>query len=120
MSIFSKTVRSQYKCHDGGGNGSISQIPAKKGEGQRMPKRHFGLMLVMVALLAVLSPADAALDPDSGVLAEELVNVTIENLSDLTTAPQRASNTVHEDARAIAPANPADWIPITGPVPGVL
>lgn len=87
-----------------------------------MSKHHWGLMLGMVALLATVSPAHAALDPNSGVLAEELVDVTIQTLADLTTAPQRAIGplAVHADARAIAPANPADWTPIHGPVPGVL
>lgn len=85
-----------------------------------MTKGHSEVILGFVALLAFVGPACAALDPSSGVLAQELVNVTVETLADLTTAPQRASNTVHGDARAIAPASPADWTPISGPVPGVL
>lgn len=87
-----------------------------------MSKRHLELVVGIMALLATLSPAHATLDPNSGVLAEELVNVTIQTLADLTTAPQRALSplAVHPDARAIAPANPAHWTPIAGPVPGVL
>jgi hypothetical protein len=64
-------------------------------------------------------PAHAALDPSAGVLAEELVDVSIQPLPDLTTAPQRPSS-VHPDALAIAPASPADWTAITAAVPGVL
>lgn len=79
-------------------------------------------ILGIVALLAAAGPACAALDPNGGVLAEELVNVTIQTLVDLTTAPQRATTpiSVHADAVAIAPASRADWTPIAGPVPGVL
>src|SRR6476620_12719312 len=79
-----------------------------------------GLMLTLVSLTP--SPAQAGLDEKSKVLAEWLVNFTIEALPDLTTAPQRATmpNTVEWlDALAIAPADPADWTPIRA-VPGVL
>jgi len=79
------------------------------------------LMLTLVSFTP--SPAQAGLDEKSKVLAEWLVNFTIETLPDLTTAPQRATtpNTFQWlDALAIAPAEPADWTPITKAVPGVL
>lgn len=85
-----------------------------------MRKRNVWFLAGLIMLLGVSSPGQAALDPNTGVLAQELVNVSIETLADLTTAPQRASGTVHADARAIAPASPADWTPIAAPVPGVL
>ncbi len=78
------------------------------------------LLVATMAIAASASPAWAALDPESPVLARELANVTIEALADLTTAPQRATNTVHPDALTVAPASPADWTPIAGPVPGLL
>ncbi|HZA51218.1 MAG TPA: tannase/feruloyl esterase family alpha/beta hydrolase, partial [Myxococcaceae bacterium] len=72
----------------------------------------------VTSLFLLELPAHAALDPSTGVLAEELVDVTIQTVADLTTLPQRASNTVHPDAVAVAPPR-ADWIQ-TSPVPGVL
>ena len=86
-----------------------------------LTKCQLGLMLTLVSLTP--SPAQAGLDEKSKVLAEWLVNFTIETLPDLTTAPQRATtpNTFQWlDALAIAPAEPADWTPITKAVPGVL
>ncbi len=85
-----------------------------------MRRGHLWLAVGLAPLLGAWSPACAALDPNSGVLAGELVNITIQTLADLTTAPQRAGGTVHADARAIAPASPADWTPIAAAVPGVL
>ena len=64
-------------------------------------------------------PIQAALDPASGVIAEELVDVSIQRLADLTTHPQRPGS-VHPDGLAIAPALPSDWTPIAAAVPGVL
>ena len=86
-----------------------------------LTKCQLGLMLALVSLTP--SSAQAGLDEKSKVLAEWLVNFTIETLPDLTTAPQRATipNTFQWlDALAIAPAEPADWTPITKAVPGVL
>jgi hypothetical protein len=79
-------------------------------------------MLALVGSTVTLSPAQAGLDEKSKVIAEWLVNFTIETPPDLTTAPQRATTpmTVDVDAKAIAPAEPADWTPITKAVPGVL
>ena len=65
------------------------------------------LMLTLVSLTP--SPAQAGLDEKSKVLAEWLVNFTIETLPDLTTAPQRATtpNTFQWlDALVIAPCRP--------------
>ena len=78
------------------------------------------LMLTLVSLTP--SPAQAGLDEKSKVLAEWIVNFRIETLPDLTTAPQRATTPKTFqwlDALAIAPAEPADWTPITRAVPGV-
>ena len=76
---------------------------------------------IVSSFVLIASPVRAALDPSAGVLAEELVGVTIQQLADLTTAPQRIDPiSVHPDARAIAPALPSDWTAITAPVPGVL
>ncbi|HYX92716.1 MAG TPA: tannase/feruloyl esterase family alpha/beta hydrolase, partial [Myxococcaceae bacterium] len=73
------------------------------------------------SLVLIAMPASAALNPSAGVLADELVGVTIQQLADLSTAPQRiAPVSVHPDAVAIAPALRSDWTAITGPVPGVL
>ena len=86
-----------------------------------LTKCQLGLLLALVSLTP--SPAQAGLDEKSKGLAEWLVNFTIETLPDLTTAPQRATtpNTFQWlDALAIAPAEPADWTPITKAVPGVL
>jgi 3HB-oligomer hydrolase (3HBOH)/Tannase and feruloyl esterase len=81
----------------------------------------FALAGFTSSLLVLALPARAALDPSSGVLAEDLVQVTIEPRSDLTTAPQRIEPvSVHPDARAIAPFQPGDWTALTAPVPGVL
>ena len=66
-------------------------------------------LAIVTSLFLLELPAHAALDPSTGVLAEELVDVTIQELADLTTLPQRASNTVHADAVAVAPPR-ADWI----------
>lgn len=87
-----------------------------------MTKRRWALIVGMVAVAALPARAHSLLDASRGILAEELGNVTIEALSDLTTAPQRPPNplTVHPDALAIAPALPAEWTPIAGPAPGVL
>ena len=90
---------------------------------RRMTKYQFGLMLVLVSSTAIMSPAQADLDEKSKVIAEWLVNFTIKTLPDLTTAPQRITmpTTLQwRDALAIAPAEPADWTPITRPVPGIL
>lgn len=78
------------------------------------------LFVAIVVAAGSAGPAAAALDPGSGVLAQELTNVTVETLADLTTAPQRATSSVHPDAVTIAPPSPADWTPIAGPVPGLL
>ena len=85
-------------------------------------KCQLGLMLALVGSTVTPSPAQAGLDEKSKVIAEWLVNFTIETPPDLTTAPQRATTpmTVDVDAKAIAPAEPADWTPITKAVPGVL
>ena len=89
----------------------------------RMTKYQLLLMLTLVGSTITPSPAQAGLDQKSKVIAEWLINFTVETLPDLTTAPQRATmpNTAEwKDALAIAPADPADWTPITGAVPGVL
>ena len=83
-------------------------------------KHQLGLMLVLIGLTFTTSPTEAALDEKSEILAEWLVDPEIETQSDLTTAHQRATSSVPGDALAIAPANPADWTPITKTVPGVL
>ena len=83
-------------------------------------KHQLGLMLVLIGLTFIPSPTEAALDEKSEILAEWLVDPKIETQSDLTTAHQRATSSVPGDALAIAPANPADWTPITKTVPGVL
>ena len=83
-------------------------------------KCQLGLIFALVASSVTTSPAQAGLDETSEVLTEPLVNVRQQHLPDLTTAPQRATCSVPEDAKAIAPANPADWTRITNPVPGVL
>jgi pimeloyl-ACP methyl ester carboxylesterase len=87
-----------------------------------MTKYQLGLMLALVGSPVTLSPAQVGLVEKSDVLAKALVDVTIETLPDLTTAPQRATTpiTVPADALAIAPAEPVDWTPITKAVPGVL
>ena len=88
-----------------------------------MTKYQLGLILALLVSTVSPSPAQAGLDEKSKVLAEWLVNFTIETLPDLTTAPQRATipNTFQWlDALAIAPAEPADWTPLTKVVPGVL
>jgi len=88
-----------------------------------MTKCQLGLMLALVGSTVTPSPAQADSDEKSKVIAEWLVNFTIETLPDLTTAPQRATipNTFQWlDALAIAPAEPADWTPITKAVPGIL
>src|SRR5262245_13751406 len=80
------------------------------------------LMLTLLGSTVTPSPAQAGLD-QSKVIADWLVNFTVETLPDLTTAPQRATppNTDEwRDALAIAPADPADWTPITRAIPGVL
>ena len=83
-------------------------------------KHQLGLMLVLIGSTFTPSPTEAALDEKSEILAEWLVDPEIETQSDLTTAHQRATSSVPGDALAIAPANPADWTPITKTVPGVL
>ena len=88
-----------------------------------MTKYQLGLILALLVSTVSPSPAQAGLDEKSKVLAEWLANFTIETLPDLTTAPQRATipNTFQWlDALAIAPAEPADWTPLTKVVPGVL
>ena len=72
-------------------------------------KHQLGLMLALVGSTVTLSPAQAGLDEKSKVIAEWLVNFTIETPPDLTTAPQRATTpmTVDVDAKAIAPAEPS-------------
>lgn len=87
-----------------------------------MAKYLLGLVLALVGSFVNANPAQAGLDEKSIVLAEALVEVTIETLPDLTTAPQRVTTpiSVPADALAIAPAEPADWTPITKAVPGVL
>src|SRR5262245_43048790 len=79
-----------------------------------------GLMLALVASFVTASPAQAGLDEKIQVLTPGLVDATISIQRDLTTHPQRASNSVPGDALAIAPADPRDWTPITKAVPGVL
>ena len=86
-------------------------------EAARCMAKHQLRLLVLIGSSISLSPAQAGLDE---ILAEWLVDPEIETLPDLTTAPQRASCSVPEDALAIAPANPADWTPITKAVPGIL
>jgi hypothetical protein len=82
------------------------------------------IAVTFVALLMLSTPqpsaAQAGLDPDRGVLRSAFADVVMQRLADLTTAPQRVTNTVHPDARAVAPAAPAQWTPITAAVPGVL
>ena len=87
-----------------------------------MAKYQLGLMLALVSSSVTPSPVQAGLDEKSEVLAEWLIDPKVERLPDLTTAPQRATTpmTVDGDAKAIAPADPADWTPITRAVPGVL
>ena len=90
---------------------------------RRMTKYQFGLMLALVGSTVTMSPAQADLDENSKVIAEWLVNFTIKTLPDLTTAPQRTTMPTTfqwRDALAIAPADPADWTPITRAVPRVL
>ena len=80
-------------------------------------------MLALVGSTVTPSLAQAGLDEKSKVIAEWLVNFTIKTLPDLTTAPQRITMPTTfrwRDALAIAPAEPADWTPITRAVPGVL
>ena len=57
-----------------------------------LTKCQLGLMLTLVSLTP--SPAQAGLDEKSKVLAEWLVDFTIETLPDLTTAPQRATTPI--------------------------
>src|SRR5688572_11024312 len=82
------------------------------------------IAVALVALVMLVTPrpsaAQAGLDPDRGVLRSAFADVVMERLADLTTAPQRAANTVHADARVVAPALPDQWTPITAAVPGVL
>ena len=85
-----------------------------------MAKCQLGLMLALVGSCVIPSLAQAGLDQNSEVLAEWLIDPKVETLPDLTTAPQRASNSVPADALAIAPADTADWTAITRAVPGVL
>jgi Tannase and feruloyl esterase len=85
-------------------------------EAARCIGKHQLRLLVLIGSSVTLSPAQAGLDE---ILAEWLVDAEIETLPDLTTAPQRASCSVPEDALAIAPANPSDWTPITKAVPGL-
>ena len=88
-----------------------------------MTKYQLVLMLTLVASTVTPSRAQPGLDEKSKVIAEWLVNFTIKTLPDLTTAPQRATMPTTfqwRDALAIAPADPADWTPITGAVPGVI
>ena len=85
-----------------------------------LTKYQLGLMFALVASSVTTSPVQAGLDETSEVLTEALVDVRLQHLPDLTTAPQRATCSVPEDAKAIAPACPADWTRITNPVPGVL
>ena len=90
---------------------------------KRIMKYQFGLTLALVGSTVTKSPAQADLDEKSKVIAEWLVNFTIEILPDLTTTPQRITmpTTLQwRDALAVAPAEPADWTPITRVVPGVL
>jgi Tannase and feruloyl esterase len=87
-------------------------------------------LAALLAVLALATPARAQLDPSLQPIAEALADVNLEtnwHMPDLTTGPQRATNTVHADARAIAPANPIEWTSLdrTGDgvpdtVPGVL
>ena len=87
-----------------------------------MTKYQLVLMLTLVGSTIIPSPAQAGLDQKSKVIDEWLVNFTVETLPDLTTAPQRAAMPTTDewkDAQAIAPADPADWTPITRAVPGV-
>ena len=88
-----------------------------------LTKYQLGLMLALVGSTVTTSPAQAGLDEKSKVLAEWLVNFTIETLA----RSHHGSSTGHDakhcswlDAKAIAPAEPADWTPITKAVPGVL
>ena len=88
-----------------------------------MTKYQLVLMLTLVASTVTPSRAQPGLDEKSKVIAEWLVNFTIKTLPDLTTAPQRATMPTTfqwRDALAIAPADPADWTPITKAVPGVI
>ena len=56
---------------------------------KRIMKYQFGLTLALVGSTVTVSPAQADLDEKSKVIAEWLVNFTIEILPDLTTTPQR-------------------------------
>ncbi len=88
-----------------------------------MTKYQLGLIFALVASSVTTSPAQAGPDEKCDVLAEALIDVNIETLPDLTTAPERATgpNTVQwMDALAISPTDPADWTPITKAVPGCL
>ena len=88
-----------------------------------MTKYQLGLMLALLVSTVSPSPAQAGLDEKSKVLAEWLVNFTIETLPDLTTAPQRATIPSTFQWRTpwlLLPPDPADWTPITKAVPGVL
>ena len=90
---------------------------------KRIMKYQFGLTLALVGSTVIMSPAEAYLGEKSKVIAEWLVNITIEILPDLTTTSQRITmpTTLQwRDALAVAPAEPADWTPITRVVPGVL
>ena len=84
-----------------------------------MTKYQLALMFALVASSVTTSPAQAGLDEKSEVLTAALLDVTISSQRDLTTAPIRPM-AVDDDAKAIAPADPSDWTPITHPVPGVL
>jgi pimeloyl-ACP methyl ester carboxylesterase len=85
-------------------------------------KYQLGLMFSLVAFFVTPSPAQAGPDEKTSIVAEALVDVTIETLADLTTAPQRATTpvSVPPDALTIAPADPADWTPTTKAVAGIL
>jgi len=79
-----------------------------------------GLMLALVASSVTASAAHLGLDEKMQVLTPGLVDATISIQRDLTTHPQRASNSVPGDALAVAPADPRDWTATTKAVPGVL
>jgi hypothetical protein len=80
----------------------------------------FAVTMLVVHVTGNVAGAQPGLDPARGVLRAKLDGVVITPLADLTTAPQRASNTVHPDARVVAPALAADWTPISAAVPGIL
>jgi pimeloyl-ACP methyl ester carboxylesterase len=88
-----------------------------------LAKCELGLIIAMFGSSITTSSAQVDLDDNCEVRAEALIDVNIETLPDLTTAPQRATmpdTAEWRDALAISPTDPADWTPITKAVPGCL